>query len=175
MEITYSGLLTLPARKDAPLVVMKGGALTFEFHPDPDVMRARIEGFHDRLMAMPESQKDGFDIEEQFCDGMYIRKIRIKKGDVLVGKIHRKPCVNFVESGDLSVITETGVARIKPGFNVVSPAGLQKVGIAHEDSVFVNVFRTDTTDPVELEKELTVNHRSELAALGLHSMKEIES
>jgi hypothetical protein len=34
----------------------------------------------------------------------------------------------------------------------VSQPGIQKVGYAHEDTVFINVFRTDETDPARVEQ-----------------------
>lgn len=174
ISCTFSGMLKMPECKDAPLVVVKAGELAFQYCDDPLVMRARIDAFTQQLLALPPEMQAEMPTQHQYVDGLYIRKMLAKKGEVIVGKIHRKPCLNFVESGEISVATETGMARVKPGFNVVSPAGIQKVGIAHEDTVFVNVFRTDL-DPQklgwdefleEVEKEIACERREDVPALA---------
>lgn len=161
MLVKFSGLLAVRVPTRFPLVVMEAGALTFDFHPDPRVMRQRIEEFKLQLDALDDAEKVDLPTEHEFIDGMYIRKMHLKKGEIVVGKIHRKACINFVERGDITVTTATGMARIQAGFNVVSPAGLRKVGIAHEDTVFVNVFRTDLTSIEEIEREFACNDYEE--------------
>lgn len=91
---------------------------------------------------------------ESLEHGLYTRTLFIPKGCELVGKIHRKPCVNIVAKGDITIMTETGLLRVQAGYSVTSPAGIQKIGYAHEDTVFINVFRTDVTDITEVEKDL---------------------
>lgn len=165
LKVNYSGLFELSARAPAPLVKFRRGQLTFNVDPNPLVMRARITDFGRRLLALPDAEKIDFPTENTLVDGMLIRKMSVKKDQVVVGKIHRKPCVNFVESGDISVATESGFMRVKAGFMVISPAGLQKVGIAHEDTVFVNVFRVDAKTIEEAEREIACETRDELNAI----------
>ncbi|SNT33752.1 hypothetical protein SAMN06265795_12646 [Noviherbaspirillum humi] len=118
----------------------------------PLVMRHKITRLAHALLALPD-QRD-LPVEHEFADGMYIRRMFIPKGTVLVGKIHKKACVNMVEKGDIAILTETGAKRVKAGFTIVSPPGLQKVGYANEDTVFTNIFRTDVSDPEKVEEEL---------------------
>lgn len=92
---------------------------------------------------------------ESLENGLYTRTLFIPKGCELVGKIHRKPCVNIVAKGDITIMTETGLLRVRAGYSVTSPAGIQKIGYAHEDTIFINVFRTDQTDITAIEAELT--------------------
>lgn len=117
---------------------------------DPLIIRAKIMQLKDELMAMPGEHIE-MPVEHVFANGMYMRKLFIPKGALLVGKIHKKECINIVAKGDISVLTETGGMRVAAGFTVVSPAGLQKVGLAHEDTVFINVFLTDETDIEKIE------------------------
>lgn len=170
-KVSYSGLFELSGGAPAPLVAYEHGQLTFNIHPSPAVMRARITDFERRLKALPDAEKVEFGTEDTFVDGMLVRKMFAEKDKVVVGKVHRKPCVNFVESGDMSIITESGFARVKAGFNVVSPAGLQKVGIAHEDTVFVNVFRVDSTNIEDALKEVACDTHEELHALAIEGEK----
>lgn len=108
--------------------------------------RAWIVNLTESMLAMPGGDKVDFPVEHSFKDGMYMRKLFIPKGSVIVGKIHRLDCLNIVARGDMSIVTESGSARVQAGYTVTSPAGIQKVGYAHEDTVFINVFRTDCSD-----------------------------
>lgn len=127
--------------------------VSFSLHPDPMVMRARILALKDLLMSKSGAHAD-MPIDHYIDNGLYVRKLFVPAGTVLVGKIHLKGCFNCVESGDITVMTETGVRRLGAGYNQSSPPGIQKVGYAHADTVFVNVFRTDEMDLKEIEAEI---------------------
>lgn len=116
----------------------------------PALMRRRIDAFVQALLAAPGDKME-LHVEHSGSDGMYVRKLFIPKGTVLAGKIHKLDCVNVVASGDITVLTEFGCKRLTAGFTGVSPAGIQKIGYAHEDTIFINVFRTDETDITRIE------------------------
>ena len=101
---------------------------------------------------------------ETLVDGLYTRTLFIPKGCELVGKIHRRPCVNIVAKGDITIMTETGCLRVQAGYTVTSPAGIQKIGYAHEDTIFINVFRTDVTDLGDIEDDLICENHDALSA-----------
>jgi len=140
----------------APIVLLHDdGTVSLQHTGEhPLKVRAKIQS-----LAQALEQAEGYftelPLEHQFANGMYIRRLFIPKGSLIVGKIHRHECVNIVEKGDISVLTETGHRRIKAGFTIVSPPGIQKVGYAHEDTVFTNIFRTDETDIIKIEDVLT--------------------
>lgn len=128
------------------------GLVSFNYGGTREQMRVRILNFKDTLLAL--AGEPDYRTEHLLCDGMYTRKLFIPKGTLLVGKIHRKDCLNVVASGDISLLTELGTGRARAGDVALSPAGLMKVGYAHEDTVFLNVFRTDLTDLAEIENEI---------------------
>lgn len=128
---------------------------------DPLSMRAKILNLKDRLMAATGEHIE-MPVEHTFADGMYLRKLFIKKGTIIVGKIHKQECINIVSKGDISVLTETGSKRLTAGFTGVSPAGIQKVGYAHEDTEFINVFLTNETNIEKLELDLSCENYDEL-------------
>jgi hypothetical protein len=118
---------------------------------EPALVREYIQRVTACLM---EGQTVELEVKHTFLEGMYMRELFIPRGTILVGKIHKLPCLNVVSRGDISILTETGTARVRAGYSVPSPAGLQKLGYAHEDTVFVNVFRTDETDPEKIEQAI---------------------
>lgn len=130
---------------------------------DPLQVRAEIVALHERMSAVDQVE---IRHKETLAYGLYTRTIFIPKGVLLLGKIHKKPCVNIVLSGDISIATETGEIRAKAGYMVTSPAGIQKVGFAHEDTVFINVFRTDVQNIEQVESDLIVENYEALNCAG---------
>jgi hypothetical protein len=124
------------------------------FEPGADRLATRdaIAKRKEEMLASPHLVELPF--AESLAGGLYTRTLFIPKGCELVGKIHRKPCVNIVAKGDITIMTETGLLRVQAGYSVTSPAGIQKIGFAHEDTIFINVFRTDVTDIGQVEKDL---------------------
>lgn len=116
-------------------------------------IRSAIEALKDQLLLDPSAQTD-WPAEHTFVDGMYMRTLFIPKGTLLVGKIHRKPCLNIVASGDISILTEHGAKRVRAGFTGASEAGIQKVGFTHADTIFINVFRTQETERERVETDI---------------------
>lgn len=138
---------------------------------EPSEVRAWIKDVATTLQALPVEEQRNFEVKHTFLHGMYMREMFIPKGSILVGKIHKLSCLNIVSMGDISVVTELGSARVKSGQTTQSPAGLQKLGYAHEDTVFINVFRTDETDLARIEDTIAFRdyeefNRSNLCLYG---------
>jgi hypothetical protein len=128
-------------------------------------VRAYITSEGARLLNLPAAEQLDMRVEHKVADGMYMRTLLIPKGTILVGKVHLKPCMNIVASGDISVLTEFGSRRCTAGFTGVSQAGIQKLGFAHEDTVFINVFRTDEVDIDRIEQEIATTDCSLILAI----------
>ena len=59
-------------------------------------------------------------VTHYFSHGVYGRRMDIKKGTVLTGKIHKFSQLNILMSGDVSVLTEGGVMRVQSPFAFVA-------------------------------------------------------
>jgi hypothetical protein len=129
-----------------------GGVSLIHDGSAPTVMRRRIRDLAQRLQESAHSIEEP-PVEHEVIGGLYLRRLHIPKNVMLVGMIHLKHCVNVVERGDLTVLTELGCARLRAGYTGVSKPGTQKVGLTHADTTFVNVFRTDETDIERIEAE----------------------
>ncbi len=134
----------------------------FEPGVDRQATRTAIAKRKDEMLASPDLVSLPF--TETLVDGLYTRTLFIPKGCELVGKIHRKPCVNIVAKGDITIMTESGHLRVQAGYTVTSPAGIQKIGYAHEDTIFINVFRTDVTELALIEDDLICENHDALSA-----------
>lgn len=147
------------------LLVLVDGEVTFNV-PDrsPAAIRKQIHAWTQSLLDLPATEQREFEGQHTLIDGVYTRTLFIPKGSLLMGKIHLKECVNIVAKGDISVLTETGMGRFQAGHVAVSKPGIQKVGYAHQDTVFINVFRTDETDIEKIEAEVaTTEYQEELS------------
>lgn len=111
-------------------------------------------------------------VNHHFSQGVYARELFIPKGTLLTGKIHKYRQLNIMITGDLSVLTEDGVARVKAPFVVVSPAGTKRIAYAHEDSVWITIHGTDETDLGKIEDHFIAETDSAYAAF-LVKTKEI--
>lgn len=86
--------------------------------------------------------------------GLSARTIFIPAGTVLTGALTNidNLCVVF---GDITVTTDDGAQRLT-GFNVLTAsAGAKRAGVAHADTWWTTIHRTDLTDIAAIEEEMT--------------------
>lgn len=96
-------------------------------------------------------------VVSRFGGGMYAREVTLPPGIVATGKIHKFEHLVFITKGDISVLTETGVKRIKAPASFVSPPGTKRAVYCHEETVFTTVHATDLKTPEECEAQLVVD------------------
>jgi len=89
-----------------------------------------------------------------FVDGMYCRESIILKGTLGIGATHRKACFNLLTEGTILVSNGKEDIILKAPQTFIGSAGIQKIGYALTDVVWVNVFRTDAASIEEAEQEL---------------------
>lgn len=94
-------------------------------------------------------------LSHHFIPGAYARELTIPAGTLLVGKIHKEPCFNFVSKGTITVVTEEGRKDITAPAFFRSEAGVKRVGYAHTETVWTTVHATEETDLDKIEDHLT--------------------
>ncbi len=119
--------------------------------PDP-TMRSKLMRLQEAMLADKDNQVE-LRTEHHFAHRIYAREMRVPAGVVVVGKIHKHKTLNILLSGDMSVLTETGLKRIKPGEVVEAFPGIKRAGYAHTDSRWLTIHGTDNTDLVAIEAE----------------------
>jgi hypothetical protein len=102
--------------------------------------------------AMLEHPQVEMEVIHHFSKGIYARELRIPKGTVLTGKIHRHEHLNIISAGDITVMTESGMQRIRAPHTLLSLPGIKRAGYAHEDTVWTTIHATEETDLVKLEQ-----------------------
>jgi hypothetical protein len=132
-----------------PIEVVAG---TIDKHDAP-ALRDKVVRLESEMFKQPQ-----VDIEttHHFATGIYAREIFIPKGTLLTGKIHKTDHLNILSRGDITVLTDGGMKRLKAPCTFVASAGTKRAGYAHEDSVWTTIHASDETELDKLEAELIV-------------------
>ena len=93
-------------------------------------------------------------VKHSFGDGCYVREWESPAGMLVVSKIHKVAHPYFILRGDVSVVTETGIERIKAPYYGITPRGTKRVLYTHEPTLWVTVHVTESKDVDEIEREI---------------------
>ena len=102
---------------------------------------------------------DFWEYKHSFAEKMYIREMRMKKGQIGVSVIQKYSYPFFVLTGNLAVTTESGVEEfVGPVYFTSPPGGAQRIVYAVEDCVITTVHAnpTNTQDLKEIEQNNVV-------------------
>jgi hypothetical protein len=116
--------------------------------------------------AMMSIQCEQPEPEHFFAPGMYLRKLVVPAGMLIVGKIHRHAHFLMVLQGRALVISEFGRDEVTAGHISVSQAGVKRVVLALEDTNFVTVHLNegDSQDLTVIEAHHIESEQPTLAA-----------
>jgi len=123
-------------------------------------LRHKVERLESIMFEMPEHVTE-LPVRHIFASGLYARELTIPKGMVATGKVHCQEHLFFVNSGEISVLTESGPQRLKAPAVLVTQPGTKRVVYAHEDTVVTTVHATTETKVEQLEADLVVNSYAE--------------
>jgi len=113
--------------------------------------RKQIEDFQRAASMLPQAE---FETKHYFSDGMYCREVMQPKDSVVIGKVHIKPHLFMLLSGEMTIVGNGYRERVKAPYVLAADGDDKRALYAHEDSVYVTVHKTDKTNLDELEKEL---------------------
>lgn len=115
-------------------------------------------------------------VEHHFAPGVYMRQMNAKAGTLVVSKMHRTEHMNILLTGALTVATEDGIAYLKAPVILKSMPGTKRIGYFHEDSSWITVHPTQSTDLEEIEQQVIVpdDEIDQFLATLPSKLKEIE-
>lgn len=131
----------------------------------PAQIREKIIRLESAINSKSESLgEDPFPLTHTFTPGIYCREVAAPKGMLIVTKIHKTEHPIFMLKGEVSILTEEGVKRVKAPCMMISPIGVKRVVYTHEDTVWINVHAnpSDTADLVKIEDALIAKSYDEL-------------
>lgn len=110
-------------------------------------MRGLIRDLESTMFQMPDRLlPSDFKTVHHFAPGIYMRELFIPKGVTLVGKIHKTEHMLIISQGDISVMTDEGIKRLKASSVVHTMPGMKRVMFAHEDSVCITSHYNPTNE-----------------------------
>ncbi len=139
---------------------------SLEYLDKLEYFRKSIMDFEEQLLDLPGSygnpEKPGQDkvaneinpLKHTFADGLYIREIFMPKGQIISTGIHKIEHPYFVQKGDISILTDQGIKRIKAPYNGITKPGTKRLIYMHEDSIWITVHATDKKDPESVLKDV---------------------
>lgn len=109
-------------------------------------------------------------IVHHFSPGIYAREMRVPKGSVITGKIHKTRHLNIVSAGRLRVFNELGELReIEAPFAFVSEPGTRRAALIHEDVVWTTIHpNPDDERNVEKIEARLVEDANNVLLVGSH-------
>ena len=111
------------------------------------------------------------EIIHHFSPGIYAREIRLKKGTVLTGKIHKTEHLCIL-NGDIEIASQDGKGRFTGYLTFRSKPGIKRIGYAHEDTVFTTIHAIEGTDIQSIESALVVDTFEQYEQYCLSSSKQ---
>jgi hypothetical protein len=139
-------------------LTLGGRAPCFLFPP----VQAQIERLEARLAAFPQVEMETV---HHYSDGLFARELHIPAGTILTGAVHRFRNLNTLLAGEMSVLTEAGIVRVRAPFVVVSPPGTKRIAYAHTDCIWMTVHATSETDPDVVREQFTSSSYAEFKQL----------
>lgn len=133
--------------------------------------RSKILDLQAALMAQPdamtEEEMENELNEHFFAPGVYGRKMTIKAGMCIVGKIHKHAHLNVITKGVIKVVTEFS-EDVYTGPKIwVSEPGIKRAVYAIEDTEWLTIHHnaSDETDIREIEREVIASSYQEFDGL----------
>lgn len=128
-------------------------------------IREGIMALEKTMKACPEAFTS-LEVMHHFTDGIYSRTCLMHKGELIVGKIHKKEHLVVVSAGHATVVSEEfGNKEIVAPAVFKSPPGVKRVLLIKEDMVWTTIHKNEsnTQDMDVLEDELIAKEYSEVS------------
>ena len=102
------------------------------------------------------SDSDQIPIDHFFMDGVYIRKMTMYQGYIVIGAIHKHLHMCFLLEGHLSVASSAGVREYIAPCYIIAEPGEKRILYAHKESHWYNTHKNpdNIKDVEELEKQI---------------------
>jgi hypothetical protein len=147
-------------------------------------MRGRIVALEHAMRARPEQfdpECKDFPVMHFTAPGMVARQMLIRKGLLIVGKIHKHAHLNHISYGHVRVETEHGSMEIKGPRTFTSEVGTKRAVVALEDTLWTtyhlnpNNYDPENEDDMQkFEAEIIAKSYDELPAPTSHKeVKEV--
>lgn len=118
-------------------------------------VREHMRKVEDIIRKMPDHlEGDCYPLKHSFADGLYVRELTVPPKILTTTKIHKFSHAAFLLKGELSVLEEGGIRKVKAPAHFITPAGTKRIVYHHTEVVLVTVHATKETDLNKIEEEI---------------------
>jgi hypothetical protein len=93
-------------------------------------------------------------LKHTIVGGLYIREIFMPKGQLISTGIHKKEHPYFILQGDVSVLTDQGIKRVKAPYHDITKPGTKRLIYIHEDTTWITVHATEKESVEEILEDI---------------------
>lgn len=113
------------------------------------------------MLKLPQAE---IPLSHYFAPGIYLREMRMPKGALVTGRIHKTEHYCILSQGQVTVQTETGRQTFTAPAVIHSMPGTKRALYAHEQVTWINVHHNPTNeqDLDKIEGIFTVETYAEL-------------
>lgn len=115
--------------------------------------RNGVSALEETLAELPQSE---YSLEHLFADGLYCRKLLIPAGEMVVGQIHKKGCINIIAYGLVATTTDDEPMVFRGPWVFSGPAGTKRALVTIEDTLWITVHATNETEVDKAVADITV-------------------
>lgn len=113
------------------------------------------------FVAGSEQTAKELPLEHFICNKTYTRQITLPKDMLLTGKVHNFDHVSILSKGEVSIMTDEGITRIKAPATWISKAGTKRLIYVHEKTIWATIHQSEHAEIEQLENEIV--HDSDLS------------
>ena len=119
---------------------------------DPKKVQEFLAEAQEQIAQLPDQIE--IPLRHFFSKSVYGREMELKKGSLIIGKIHKFENMHVLSKGDVSILSIDGIVRIKAPHTWVASAGSKRLIYAHEDVVWTTFHGTNETDLAIIENKI---------------------
>jgi hypothetical protein len=125
-------------------------------------IRTNLAELESAMQGVDPDFKEG--LNHYFGYRTYAREMTLEAGNLVVGKLHRFPCINILSKGKVRVEGEFESTEYTAPHTWVSCAGTKRAIYVIEDCIWTGMWEnpTDTRDLEEIEQYLIADDYSAL-------------
>lgn len=115
----------------------------------------KINQVEQEFEALPAEMQQEMPLNHIFTPGLYVREVCMRKGSLVISRIHLTEHPFVISAGVVSVLDDDGWKTLRSPFTGVTKPGTRRILLVHEDTIFSTFHVTNETDPDEIVRQVT--------------------
>lgn len=110
-------------------------------------------------------------ITHHFSKDIYAREMKMKPGELVVGKIHRFEQLNIISEGEVSILSIDGLLRVKAPYTFVGSVGAKRLIYAHTNVTWTVIHGTAERDLIKIEETFIAKNYEDVLPMSARPLE----